>query len=149
MVFYNNNLNYLYTIPTTTINTIPTSTINTIPTSTINTSIITNTNNISTYFIPPPFYYGVDVYTNVNIDPNLRQMVTEFFLKKSIKWIKTQPDFSKYKNILELLNSSKGYNIIYNLLREFCHKYNIKWYDLRETNYDNIKHFLYKKFSTF
>ena len=123
MSFYNNGLNYLYTIP--------------------------STNNISTYFVPPPFYYGVDVYTNVNVDPNMRQMVTEFFLKKSIKWIQTQSEFSDCKKILDQLNSNKGYNIIYNLLREFCHKYNVKWYDLREINYNNIKHFLHKKFSSF
>jgi hypothetical protein len=138
MVFYNNtlnNLNYLYTIPST--NNI------------INTSNIISTNNITSYFTPPPFYYGIDIYTNVNVDPNLRQMVTEFYLKKSIKWINTNTIFSTYKKILEQLNSSKGYNIIYNLLREFCHKYNIKWYELRENNYNNVKHFLHKKFSTF
>jgi hypothetical protein len=138
MVFYNNtlnNLNYLYTIPST--NNI------------INTSNIISTNNITSYFTPPPFYYGIDIYTNVNVDPNLRQMVTEFYLKKSIKWINTNTIFSSYKKILEQLNSSKGYNIIYNLLREFCHKYNIKWYELRENNYNNVKHFLHKKFSTF
>ena len=141
MVFYNNTLNYLYTTPSI-VNT------SNISTNNINTNNI-NTNNIRTYFVPPPYYYGVDIYTNVDVDPNLRQMVTEFFLKKSIKWIKTQTDFSKYKNLLELLNSSKGYNIIYNLLREFCHKYNLKWYDLRENNYNNVKHFLYRKFSSF
>ena len=138
MVFYNNtlnNLNYLYTIPST--NNI------------INTSNIISTNNITSYFTPPPFYYGIDIYTNVNVDPNLRQMVTEFYLKKTIKWINTNTIFSSYKKILEQLNSSKGYNIIYNLLREFCHKYNIKWYELRENNYNNVKHFLHKKFSTF
>ena len=138
MVYYNNtlnNLNYLYTIPST--NNI------------INTSNIISTNNITSYFTPPPFYYGIDIYTNVNVDPNLRQMVTEFYLKKTIKWINTYNIFSSYKKILEQLYSCKGYNIIYNLLREFCHKYNIKWYELRENNYNNVKHFLHKKFSTF
>jgi hypothetical protein len=140
MVFYNNGLNYLYTIP----NLIDT-------TKTTKTTNVISSNDITTYFIPPPFYYDVSIYNNVNADPTLRHMVTEFFLKKSIKWIKTQSEFSSYKNLLESLNSSKGYNIIYNLLREFCHKNNLKWYDLRDNNYNynNVKHFLQKKFASF
>lgn len=104
---------------------------------------------INPYFISPPINYMVKSYENVNVNPNLRQMVTEFYIKKSIKWINTQPGFSKYKKMLSILDKDKGYNIMYNLLREFCHKYNKKWYELREINYNHVKDFLNKKFDTF
>ena len=37
------------------------------------------------YFVPPPIRTTVIEYQNVDIDPNLRKNVTDFFLNKSIK----------------------------------------------------------------
>ena len=57
--------------------------------------------------------------------------------------------FIKTMKFSTISTEKMNYNIIYNLLREFCHKYNAKWYNLRENNYDNVKHYLLKKFSSF
>jgi len=100
-----------------------------------------NDKRVLKYFIPPPIITSVIEYQNVNKDERLRKNVTDFFLKKSIKWIEKYKEFEHLKNKLELLKSNKGYNIIYNLLREFVKKGSNNWFDLRE-NYDVIKDYL-------
>ena len=100
-----------------------------------------NDKRVLKYFIPPPNITSVIEYQNVNKDERLRKNVTDFFLKKSIKWIENYKEFEHLKNKQELLKSTKGYNIIYNLLREFVKKGSNNWFDLRE-NYDVIKDYL-------
>lgn len=100
-----------------------------------------NDKRILKYFVPPPIVTTVVEYQNINKDENLRKNVTDFFLKKSIKWIENYDEFKHLKNKLELLKSNKGYNIIYNLLREFVKKGSNNWFDLRN-NYDVIKDYL-------
>ncbi len=100
-----------------------------------------NDKRILKYFIPPPIVTNVVEYQNVNKDQNLRKNVTDFFLKKSIKWIENYQEFKHLENKLNLLKSEKGYNIIYNLLREFVKKGSNNWFDLRD-NYDVIKDYL-------
>ena len=43
-------------------------------------------NKPTTYFLPPPVINSTLTYQNVNKDPKLRNDVTIFFLKKTIKW---------------------------------------------------------------
>ena len=90
-----------------------------------------------TYFVPPPFINSTLVYYDVNNDKNLREMMTEYFLKKSKNFIKS-------KNSLAKLNSPNGYKIIYEILRYFVKKYDINWYDLKE-KYDFVKDYIIKK----
>ncbi len=100
-----------------------------------------NDKRVLKYFIPPPIITSVIEYQDVNKDKRLRKNVTDFFLKKSIKWIENYSDFKHLENKLQLLKSNKGYNIIYNLLREFVKKGSNNWFDLRD-NYDVIKDYL-------
>jgi len=93
------------------------------------------------YFIPPPFIDSQLVYQDVNKDENLRKNMTEFFLKKSIKWISKYNEFAHAKKSLAALKSVDGYNIIYSLLKHYVRKNNINWYDLKES-YDNVKDYL-------
>ena len=45
------------------------------------------------------------------------------------------------KDKLNILKSDKGYNVIYNLLREFVKKGENNWFDLRN-HYDIVKDYL-------
>ena len=100
-----------------------------------------NDKRVLRYFIPPPIVTSVVEYQDINKDKKLRENITSFFLKKSIKWIKNYKEFDHLKNKINLLESDKGYNIIYNLLREFVKKGENNWFDLRD-NYDIIKDYL-------
>jgi hypothetical protein len=102
-----------------------------------------NKNNIKKYYIPPPYINSVIQYQNVGSDPNLRRLITEFYLKKSIKWIKNYKEFENSKKNLSKLESNQGTKIIYNLLRNCSKKYNINWYDMKEqSKYNVIKDYL-------
>jgi hypothetical protein len=93
------------------------------------------------YYPPPPFINSTLVYQDINKDENLRELMTHFFLKKSIKWLSSYDDFKESKKSLSKLKSNEGYNIIYNILREYCRKNNINWYDLKKS-YNKIKDYL-------
>lgn len=102
---------------------------------------INNDERILKYFIPPPIVTNIIEYQDINKDKKLRTDVTNFFLKKSIKWIDHYKEFNNLKNKITLLKSEKGYKIIYNLLRKFIKRGNNKWFDLR-SNYEIIKDYL-------
>ena len=93
------------------------------------------------YFVPPPIINSQLIYQDINKDKNLRKKMTDFFLKKSIKWLSNYSEFKHAKKTLPLLKSDDGYDIMYNLLKHYVHKNNINWYDLKES-YDNVKDFL-------
>jgi len=93
------------------------------------------------YFVPPPIINSQLIYQDVNKDNNLRKKMTDFFLKKSIKWLSKYSEFKHVKRALPLLKSDDGYNVMYNLLKHYVHKNGINWYDLKES-YDNVKDFL-------
>lgn len=93
------------------------------------------------YFVPPPIIESTLTYQDVNKDPKLRELLTDFFYKKTIKWVSTYNDFKHLKKSLSLLKSKEGYNIIYNLLRVYVKQNNINWYDLKEY-YNNVKDYL-------
>ena len=95
------------------------------------------------YFPPPPTDNGTTItYPNVNKDPELRKIVTYYFLKKSIKWINNYKDFNHLKKKLSLLKSNNGYKFIYNLLRKYVNENKVNWYDLKELHYEVIKDYL-------
>jgi hypothetical protein len=93
------------------------------------------------YFLPPPIINSQLVYQNINKDPNLRKSVTNFYLKKVIKWLSSYDEFKHAKKSLKYIKSENGYNIIYNLLRHYVNKNNTNWYDLKES-YINVKDYL-------
>jgi hypothetical protein len=105
-------------------------------------------NYLRKYFVPPPFINSTITYQDVNKDPELRKMMTIFFLNKSIKWINKYKEFTNAKKILPLLKSKDGYNLVYNLLRKYVKQNNINWYDLKE-NYSIVKDFLRYKYLSF
>ena len=82
---------------------------------------------VKKYYPPPPIINSVVQYIDINKDPKLRELMTEYYLEKAKKWIP-----SKVK--------SNGYDTIYKLLRKFVNNTNTNWYDLKE------KHELVKKF---
>jgi len=105
-----------------------------------------NNNIIKKYYIPPPYINSNIQYQNIDIDHNLRKLITKFYLKKLIKWIKNYKEFENLKHKLSDLESNKGINIIYNLLRSYSKKKNIKWFDMKEkNNYYSIKNYFNKK----
>jgi hypothetical protein len=93
------------------------------------------------YWPVPQFIDRIYEYQDINKDPKLRKQVTEFFIKKVLKWIDSDSEFSKYNNKKEMLNSSEGHLHIYQLLRTYIKKYNTNWYDL-EKNYHSVKQYL-------
>jgi hypothetical protein len=106
-------------------------------------------NTILTYFTPPPIIDSVIEYQSVNKDPNLRQLITEFYLKKTIKWINNYTEFQNFKKLLSTLNSNNGYNIIYNILKEYTKKYNSNWFDLKKNHYSQVKNYIHDKLQHF
>jgi hypothetical protein len=100
-----------------------------------------NFNRPLIYFEPPPFIESSITYQDVNKDPNLRKLLTDFFYEKTIKWVSSYNNFKNVKKSLTMLKSDKGYSIIYNLLRKYIKKNNLNWYDLKKY-YNNIKEYL-------
>jgi hypothetical protein len=119
-----------------------------------NTNNTNNTNNNITYdrpltyFLPPPLINSSFSYQDINNDYRLREDVTNFFLIKTIKWINTYTEFKNNKYLLPKLKTDEGYELIYNILRQYRKKTDCNWYDLRN-NYvlvkDYIKYRLNKK----
>lgn len=89
-------------------------------------------NRIKKFYPPPPIIGTYFEYIDVNKDENLRNSVTNFFHKKVIKWIKKYPEFSHLKKFSSKINSNKGYDLIYNMIRKFTKEYNINWFDLKD-----------------
>ena len=94
-----------------------------------------------TYFLPPPLINSTLIYQDVNTDPILRENITNFFLNKTIKWINSYSEFKNSKYLLPKMKTNVGYELIYNILRQFVKKNNCNWYDLRN-NYELVKDFI-------
>ena len=90
-------------------------------------------------YIPIPILPSIVEYNyiDLNKDKNLRKNVTYYFYNKALSWFKTN------KEILDLLDSSKGYDIIYKLIRHFLKEHpKINWYELRDNNYSRVKSYI-------
>ena len=83
-------------------------------------------------------------YQNINNDLNLQENVTDYFLEKTIGWIKNDYSFSKCKKHLKKLEGVHGDDIMYKLLKLFVKKGNTNWYDLK-TQKDLVKDFIRHK----
>lgn len=108
--------------------------------STTNNNVITYERPL-TYFLPPPVITSSLVYQDINKDQRLREEVTNFFLNKTIKWVTNYSEFKNSKYLLPKLKTDVGYELIYNVLRQFIKKNNYNWYDLRN-NYELVKDFI-------
>ena len=101
------------------------------------------TDNIRYYYIPPPYTKVVYEYQDLNKNKTLRNDVTKFFQDKILKWISTDPKFKNFNK--KFINSSDGFNHIYQLLKHFIKKSGLNWYELREKNYHLVKKYLKNK----
>jgi len=80
-------------------------------------------------------------YQNVNKDENLRKEVVKFFQEKIIKWTETKEKFAKFKSHKNEIESKKGYDKIYKIIRQFVNHKKYNWYDLRE-NYEDLRKYI-------
>ena len=97
---------------------------------------------VKKYYPPPPIINSVIQYQNINNDPNLRNLITHFYLKKAIKWIKNYSEFNNAKKLLPKLESKEGFDIIYKLIKEFTKNTDANWYDLKKDKYHVMKEYL-------
>lgn len=93
------------------------------------------------YYPPPAYIYSSYQYQDVGADMRYRTEITKFFQQKVLKWIQSYKEFSHLKKHYDFINSKQGLVYIYNLLKLFCKKSNINWFDLRD-NYNVVKDFL-------
>lgn len=89
------------------------------------------------YYPVPPIHEMVYEYQDLNKDKNLRNDVTNFFIKKISKWIIKYPEFKIFSS------KNNNYNSIYNTLRKIVKKTNLNWYELR-SNSSKLKKFFLK-----
>ena len=84
-------------------------------------------------------------YKSVNGDPQLQKQVTDYFLEKTLKWMKHDKSFvTKYSS--QIKNTDKGFNIIHNILKIFVRKGKTNWFDLKDQS-DLVKDFIKYKLS--
>lgn len=79
---------------------------------------------------------------DINNNEGLRERVTLYFLNRIIDIV----DYTQHKYLKKhkkMINSKKGYKIIYNILRIYIKKTGSNWYDLRDLESDVIKYILY------
>ena len=87
-------------------------------------------------------YDSIITYPSVNKNSQLRKDVTDFFLKKILKWITTNDKYTHLKNKYEIYNSNKGEKLVYPLIRKFVNKKKLNWYELRTKYYSDVKAYL-------
>ena len=103
--------------------------------------------SVSTYFVPPPIINELEKKVNLNKDKELRKKVTDFFYRKTKKWIENDSDFKEAKKNLKEIKSDEGYDIIYQLIRKYVKKHNVNWFDLRKYHYSSVKKYFKIKLS--
>lgn len=89
-------------------------------------------------FLPPPLSRFPLTYQNVNADPQLRKNVTDHYFDLLPQLVKEDNRFKKLKKHLKMLQTRKGYDLVYKILRRYTRKYDINWYDLRSQNQDTL-----------
>lgn len=105
---------------------------------------VSTINKQLTYFLPPPIINSTVRYQDINKDSKLRNLITMFYLKKTIKWINKYDEFNSMKKLLPELENKHGYKIIYTILRKFVKKHNYNWYDLKNY-YERVKDYIRHK----
>jgi hypothetical protein len=94
-------------------------------------------------FVPySPVQQHVQVQ-DVGENKYLQNDVSRFYYEKILSWIKSYPEFAHLKKHYKFLQSNKGPEYIYYLLKLFVKKSAANWYDLRDSNnYPIVKNFL-------
>jgi hypothetical protein len=83
---------------------------------------------------------------NIGNDENLQNEVSEYFHKKTIKWIAKEHEFARAKKHLNFLKSKRGLPYIKKILKSFVKKYNKNWYELRDDEtYDDVQEYIRTK----
>jgi hypothetical protein len=87
------------------------------------------------------------IYQDISEDEELQDDVTDYYLRKTLKWIKKDARFSELEKFVKILKTKKGFKYINKILRKFIIKYpKIKWYDLRDkSNYEDVQDYIRKK----
>ena len=94
---------------------------------------MTNENRkIIKYFPPPPIIGTFYKYPNINKDKKLQKLVTDKFLKKLLKWLKSDNQYSHLKSKFNLFKTKKGFNVLHKFLKKLVKNADIKWYDLED-----------------
>jgi hypothetical protein len=70
-------------------------------------------------------------YQDINYDKNLQNLEINYFLEKTIEWMKKDSSYSKVKKYLSSLRGEDGYEIIHKILRMYVKQNNTNWYDLK------------------
>ena len=70
-------------------------------------------------------------YQDVNADKKLQYSITDYFLEKTIDWMKHDKSFKKVKQYLRYLTGPDGEEIMHKILRLFVKKGETNWYDLK------------------
>ena len=96
------------------------------------------------YFPPPPIIGTFYKYPNINKDKRLQKLVTDKFLKKLLKWLKTDDKFYHLKSKYKLFKTTNGYDILHKYLKKLVKNADIKWYDLEEKNQLVKDYLIYK-----
>lgn len=92
--------------------------------------------------------YSKQSIPDVGDNYELKKDVTDYFYKKTLKWIKEDHEFSKLKKHLKFLKSKKGSEYISKLLKFFINANSVNWFDLRGDQYDNVKEYIRTKMAS-
>lgn len=75
--------------------------------------------------------------------------ITDFFHKKTLKWIKDNHEFSSVKKHLSFIKTAEGYGFLRRILKSFVKENKINWYSLKnKSNYDDVKEHIRIKLKT-
>jgi hypothetical protein len=94
--------------------------------------------NLTFINIQPQYTRIVYDYQDLNKDPKIHQQIVKFFQKKIIKWMNN----NILKKNINFIKSKEGFEHIYHLIKKFVKKENVKWYELREKNYNLVKEYI-------
>jgi hypothetical protein len=104
-------------------------------------------NKIPYFFQPPPFIATYYKHQTVNADSKLQEIMTNYFLDKTIDWIRDERSFSNTKRQLaRLKDHDKGFNIIKHILKIYIKRTNGNWFDLKRESHQ-VKRFINEKLS--
>ena len=86
---------------------------------------------VEEYIKLPTFVRKVNKFQNVNIDKDLRKMVTDYFRDYYLDVLKKTKN-KNVKSFYSEIKGKKGFNIVYNLIKLYIKKTGKNWYDLKK-----------------
>ena len=85
---------------------------------------------------------------DVGNNPELQEQITKFYIKKTIKWLNKDKEFTKFTKQSKFIDSQEGRKFIYKTLKLFVKKNKVNWYDLRnDETYEDVKDYIREKIS--